>query len=84
MTEGVRHKQVLCDQVRVAYGAVPSSLEALPADGPFRVDIRDRARSLLVAKGYLKAEDLGVLPVRTAIAAALLRLGDQNARTDRE
>ena len=82
MTVVVRHKQLIRDQVRVAYGAVPSSLEALPADDPFRVAIRDRSRSRLVAWGYLTAEELGTLPVKNAIAAALRRLRDEIGRTD--
>jgi hypothetical protein len=84
MTVGVRHRQLLCDQVRVAYGAVPRSLEALPADDPFRVAIRERACSLLVAWGYLTAEDLGTFPVQTAITAVLQRSRHHTGCTEPE
>jgi hypothetical protein len=80
----LRRKQAAEDQVRVAYGAVPVILEALPADDPFRTAIRERARSLLVALGYLTAEELGTLPVKDAIAAALRRFRDETGRTDQE
>jgi hypothetical protein len=82
MTVVVRHKQLVRDQVRVAYGAVPISLEALPADDPIRAAIRDRSRSLLVALGYLTWEGLGTLPVKDAIATALRRCRDELGRTD--
>jgi hypothetical protein len=84
MTVGLRRTQAARDQVRVAYGAVPAILEVLAADDPFRVAIRERARSLLVAWGYLTSEDLGTLPVQTAITTALRRCRHEIGRTDRE
>jgi hypothetical protein len=77
MTAVGRHKRALCDQVRVAYGVVPSSLEGLPVDDPFRVTIRNRARSLLVELGYLTSEELGTLPVKNAISTTLRRFRDE-------
>jgi hypothetical protein len=78
------HKRAAEDQVRVAYGAVPVILGALPADHPFRTAIRDRARSFLVESGYLTAEELDTLPVKDAIAAALRRYRAEIRRTNRE
>jgi hypothetical protein len=69
----LRRKQAAEDQVRVAYGAVPAILEALPLDHPVRTAIRDRARALLVEWGYLSAEELGTLPIKDANAAVQRR-----------
>jgi hypothetical protein len=57
-------------------------LEGFPADDPFRTAIRDRARALLVESGYLTADELGVLPVKDAVATALRRLHGQVSRSD--
>lgn len=83
-TLAFRRKQAARDQVRIAYGALPAILEGLPADDPFRAAIRERARSLLVAWGYLTAEDLGTFPVQTAITAALQRSRHPTGRTEPE
>jgi hypothetical protein len=82
MTLGFRRKQAVRDQVRIAYGAVPVILEGLQADDPFRAAIRERARPLLVAWGYLTTEELGTLTVKDAIATALRRCHDEIDRTD--
>lgn len=78
----LRRKQAAEDQVRVAYGAVPVILAGLPIDHPVRTAIRDRARSLLVERGYLTPEELGALPVKDAIAAALRRFRGEIGRMD--
>jgi hypothetical protein len=83
-TIAVRYQQAVRDQVRVAYGAVPISLAGLPADDPFRAAIRDQARSLLVAWGYLTEEELRILPIQTAIVAALHRCRGEMVRPDQE
>lgn len=80
----VRTRQAVRDQVRVTYGAVPISLEDLPADDPIRAAIRDQARSLLVERGYLSDEELRTFPVQTTIVAALHRWRDEMDHTDLE
>jgi hypothetical protein len=77
-----RRTQAATDQVRIAYGAVPVILEVLPADDPFRVAVRNRARSLLVEQGYLTADEMGTLPVKDAITTALGRCRDEIGRMD--
>src|SRR3954465_11425524 len=77
-----RHNQAARDQVRIAYGAVPTILEGIPVDDPFRAAIRNRARSLLVDLGCLTLEELGTLPVKDAITTALRRCRDETGRTD--
>ena len=72
------------DQVRVAYGTVPNSLEDLPDDDPIRAALRDQARSLLVERGHLSEEELRTLPIQSAIVAALRRWRDEMGRTDLE
>jgi hypothetical protein len=79
----LRRKQAARDQVRIAYGALPAILEGLPADDPFRAAIRERARSLLVAWGYLTTEELGTLTVADAITTALRSCRHEIGRTDR-
>lgn len=82
ITMALRRQQAAEDQVRIAYGAVPVILEGLPIDHPVRTAIRDRARSLLVQRGYLTAEELGALPVKDAIAAVLRRFRGEIGRAD--
>src|SRR3954470_877310 len=77
-----RRKQAARDQVRIAYGAVPTILEGLPVDDPFRAAIRNRARSLLMELGCLTLEELGTLPVKDAITTALGRCRAETGRTD--
>src|SRR3954454_22573208 len=77
-----RHNQAARDQVRVAYGAVPTILEGLPVDDPFRATIRNRARSLLMDLVCLTLEELGPLPVKDSISTALGRLRYETGRTD--
>jgi hypothetical protein len=68
------------DQVRVAYGAVPVILEAFPESDPVRVKIRESARAMLVAQGYLTAEEMATLPVKEAITVVLKRLRTESSR----
>lgn len=68
-----RRNQAGRDQVRVAYGAVPVVLEAFPESDPVRLEIRENARAMLVARGYLTAAELATLPVKEAIAVVLKR-----------
>lgn len=77
-----RRRQAARDQVRVAYGAVPVILEGFPESDPVRVKIRERARAVLVAQGYLTAEEVDTLPVNDAIAAVLNRLRGEASRGD--
>lgn len=72
-TMTLQRRQVARDQVRVAYGALPVSLENLAADDPFLAEIRERARSWLIEQGYLTAEQLATLPVKDAITAVMRR-----------
>ncbi len=65
------------DQVRVAYGAVPALLELFPESDPIRVRLRDSARDMLAAQGYLTVEEMATLPVQAAITTALKRLRDE-------
>ena len=62
------------DQVRVAYGAVPLILEAFPESDPVRVKIRESARAMLAAQGYLTPEEMATLPLKEAISTVLKRL----------
>lgn len=78
----VQRRQVVEDQVRVAYGSVPAILESLPTDHPVRAALRDRARSSLLDCGYLTAEELGTLPVRDALVAVRRRLRDELTRPE--
>jgi hypothetical protein len=78
----LRRKQAAEDQVRVAYGAGPAILEALPMDHPVRTAIRERARALLVEWGDLSAEELGVLPAKDAIAAVQRRCSAEIGRPE--
>ncbi len=68
-----QRREVARDQVRVAYGALPVSIESLAVDDPFRAQIRERARSWLIEQGYLTAEELATLQVKAAIAAVMRR-----------
>jgi hypothetical protein len=77
-----RRRQAARDQVRVAYGAVPVILEGFPESDPVRVTIRERARAVLVAQGYLTAEEVDTLPVNDAITTVLNRLRGGASRAD--
>jgi hypothetical protein len=79
-----RRRQAARDQVRVAYGAVPAILEGFPEGDPVRVKIRERARAMLVDRGYLAAEEVDTLPVNDPITVVLNRLRGETSRAGLE
>ena len=69
----------LPDQIRRAYGDVPSVLADLPNDDPHLAAVQEQARTSLLRQGYLTEEELDTLSVDEALEAAQQRLRAQVA-----
>lgn len=69
----------LPDQVRRAYGEAPIGGENRPDDSPLLAEAREKARTSLVGKGLLTAEEVDALSVDEATSTALQRLREQIA-----
>jgi hypothetical protein len=62
------------EQVRVAYGEVPTLFEGLPVDYPLLTKIRQLASSILVAEELLTDEELRTLSLTEATRTVVQRV----------